>query len=140
VISKFVRHEVIVQQCIESRGHILVASVVCTPETAGLGIEYAWGKQKYEHRQANDKLSKIDGGKNFIERVRVLCKDKDILPLKRVYKFYRRTRDYMRLYMEVGIRETGATALSHKEIEDIRKKAKSHRCIMESEHAFLRAN
>ena len=29
------------QSVVESRGHILLPSVVCTPETAGGGIEYA---------------------------------------------------------------------------------------------------
>jgi hypothetical protein len=41
------------QNIIESRGHILLPSVVCTPETAGGGIEYAWGKLKFEQRRQN---------------------------------------------------------------------------------------
>ena len=83
------------QNVVEKRGHILLPSVVCTPETAGGGIEYAWGKLKYEQRQQNDSAVKLEAGAKFIARVRSLCQDKSILPLSRVWKYERRARDYI---------------------------------------------
>jgi hypothetical protein len=127
------------QHCIESRGHILLPSVVCTPETAGLGIEYAWGKFKYEQRQENDKASKLESGSKFISRVKVLCQSKVILPLARVYRFARRTRDYIRMYMELSVR-VGATALTHAQQESMRSLQKTHRNIKDLDSKYLRDN
>ena len=63
------------QNVIETRGHILLHSVVCTPETAGGGIEYAWGKLKFEQsRQALNGATKLESGVKFIERVSRLHK------------------------------------------------------------------
>ena len=42
----------------------------CTPETAGGGIEYAWGKFKFEQRKENDCAVKLESGVKFIERVK----------------------------------------------------------------------
>jgi hypothetical protein len=126
------------QNVIERRGHILLPSVVCTPETAVGGIEYAWGKLKFEQRKQNDAAVKLEAGVKFIERVKVLCNDKDILPLKRVWRFQRRARDYTRLYLEVGQRQ-GRTALTFKEIETMRTLQKTHRNIMEVERKFVQA-
>ena len=39
---------------IESRGHILITSVICHPEMAGCGIEYAWGFLKFTFRKMNE--------------------------------------------------------------------------------------
>ena len=69
------------QQTVESRGHILLPSVVCTPETAGGGIEYGWGKLKFEQRKQNDSAVKLEAGVKFIERVKALCRSKIILPI-----------------------------------------------------------
>jgi hypothetical protein len=88
--------------------------VVCTPETAGGGIEYAWGKLKFEQRRQNESAVRLEAGVKFIERVKILCTDKSILPLDRVWKFERRARDYIRLYLEFGERQ-GKTALTYKE-------------------------
>jgi hypothetical protein len=66
------------QEVIESRGHILLPSVVCTPETAGGGIEYGWGKLKYEQRRENDLATRLEAGVKFVERVRKICKNTGI--------------------------------------------------------------
>ena len=126
------------QNVIETRGHILLPSVVCTPETAGGGIEYAWGKLKFEQRRQNDAAAKLEAGAKFIERVKLLCTDKIILPLHRVWKFQRRARDYIRLYLEVGQRNR-RTALTFKEIETMRTIQKTHRNIMEVDRRFVQA-
>ena len=113
-------------------------SVVCTPETAGGGIEYAWGKLKFEQRRQNDAAVKLEAGVKFIERVKMLCNNKDVLPLERVWRFQRRARDYIRLYLDVGLRE-GRTALAYKEIETMRKIQKTHRNIMEVDSKFVQS-
>lgn len=127
------------QNLIEKRGHILLPSVVCTPETAGGGIEYAWGKLKYEQRQQNDNAVRLEAGAKFIARVKALCKDTNILPLERVWRYQRRARDYIRMYMEVGDRH-GKSALTHKELEAMRVKQKTHRNIMEVDRIFVKEN
>jgi hypothetical protein len=113
------------QNVIESRGHILLPSVVCTPETAGGGIEYAWGKLKFEQRRQNESAVRLEAGVKFIERVKILCTDKSILPLDR-------------LYLEFGERQ-GKTALTYKEIETMRTVQKTHRNIMEVDRKFVQA-
>ena len=124
------------QNLVEKRGHILLPSVVCTPETAGGGIEYAWGKLKFEQRRQNDSAARLESGVKFVERVRVLCMDKTILPLSRVWKFARRARDYTRLYLAVGQR-SGRTTLTYAEIEKMRSLQKTHRNIMEIDRVFV---
>jgi hypothetical protein len=126
------------QSVIERRGHILLPSVVCTPETAGGGIEYAWGKLKFEQRRQNDAAVKLEAGIKFIERVKVLCTDKSVLPLERIWRYQRRARDYIRLYLDVGHRE-GRTALTFKEIETMRTMQKTHRNIMEVDRKFVQS-
>ena len=34
------------QKTVEARGHILIYSVPCHPELAGVGMEYGWGCSK----------------------------------------------------------------------------------------------
>ena len=127
------------QEVVESRGHILLPSVVCTPETAGGGIEYGWGKLKYEQRKDNDYAAKLEAGAKFTERVKKLCKNKVILPIVRVFKYQRRARDYIRLYMSEKMRD-GKSAPSFTAIERMRKKQKTHRNIMEIDRSFVLEN
>lgn len=109
---------------------------MCTPETAGGGIEYAWGKLKFEQRKQNDAAVKLEAGVKFIERVKILCNDKSVLPMYRVWKFQRRARDYIRLYLQVNQRQ-GRTALTFKEIETMRTIQKNHRNIMEIDRKYV---
>lgn len=127
------------QEVVESRGHILLPSVVCTPETAGGGIEYGWGKLKYEQRKENDYAAKLEAGAKFTERVKKLCKNKVILPIVRVFKYQRRARDYIRLYMSEKMRD-GKSAPSFTAIERMRKKQKTRRNIMEIDRSFVLEN
>ena len=104
-------------------------SVVCTPETAGGGIEYAWGKLKFEQRKENSSATKLEAGVKFNDRVSRLCKSKEVLPMSRVFRFQRRARDYIRLYMTIRSR-TGSSAPSFIEIERMRWRSSNHRNIM----------
>ena len=112
--------------------------MVCTPETAGGGIEYAWSKLKFEQRRRNDAAVKLESGAKFADRVKALCADKEILPLIRVWKFQRRARDYTRLYLAIGQRQ-GKSAPSHLEIEKMRQKQRTHRNIMEVDREFVQS-
>ena len=114
----------------------MLPSVVCTPETAGGGIEYAWGKLKFEQRKENDGATKLESGVKFIERVRKLCKNQVVLPISRLFKFQRRARDYTRLYLSLQSRED-STAPSYFDIERMRKKQSTHRNIMEVDRNFV---
>ena len=83
-------------------------------------------------------MPKILGGRAFIDSVKQLAQDASVLPMARIFKFGRRTRDYLRLYLSLGMR-TGESALTHAEIEAQRKRAKTHRCCGEgADGAFCR--
>ena len=127
------------QQPVESRGYILLPSVVCTPETAGGGIEYGWDKLKYEQRKQSDSAVKLEDGVKFVERVKALCRSKIILPMSRVFKFQRRARDYIRLYIALGSR-VGTSAPSYQDLERMRTKQSTHRNIMEIDRSFVQEN
>ena len=91
-----------------------------------------------EQRRQNDAAVRLEAGVKFIERVKVLCTDKVVLPLNRVWKYQRRARYYIRLYLDVGHRQ-GKTALTYKEIEIMRTLQKTHRNIMEVDRKFVQA-
>ena len=91
-------------------------SVVCTPETAGGGIECAWGKLKFEQRKENSSATKLESGVKFNDRVSRLCKSKEVLPMSRVFRFQRRARDNIRLYMTIRSR-TDSSAPSFIDME-----------------------
>ena len=135
----FMYEKTALQQVVESRGHILLPSVVCTPETAGGGIEYAWGKLKFEQRKENSAATKLESGVKFNERVRKLCKSKEILPMNRVFRFQRRARDYIRLYLSIRARDD-ESAPSFIDIERMRSKKSTHRNIMEVDRLFVKTS
>ena len=58
---------------IEERGHILLETVVCSPEFAGGGIEYGWGYLKFKQRERNAAATKkLESGEAFKKRVKDL--------------------------------------------------------------------
>jgi hypothetical protein len=48
--TDFVDEVCALQEVIESEGHLLIFSPKCHPELAGNGIEFAWGKMKFNFR------------------------------------------------------------------------------------------
>ena len=76
---------------LRGRGHIPLFSPKYHPEIAGCGIEYSWGKSKYEFRRRPD-------AKSDFHRVVKECLGPEVLSLQRVRKFARRSRQYMRVY------------------------------------------
>ena len=134
---KFEPH--LLQKEIEDRGHILLVTVVCSPEFAGGGIEYGWGYLKFTQRGRNAKAEKkLESGEAFKRRVKDLFEDEAVITMERVWKYQRRARDYIRLYLNCS--RIGETALTHKEIEQMREKAKTHRNVGEGASARFIAN
>ena len=89
------------------RGQGFTLSVKCHPECAGKGIEYCWGKGKYEfrrstnHRHSKMSLLEIDvrvalGPDDFISRSGT--QRSAPLPLERCRKFARRARTFRNAY------------------------------------------
>jgi hypothetical protein len=123
-------------EVVEKRGHILLLSVKCHPEMAGCGIEYCWGISKREFRKAN-RLKEQQTGKNLVARVKNTL-SKEVLPLDRVWAFERRTRTYMYMYRDIGLKKNDGS-LSYKDLEQQMKLCKTHRNIEETERVYLRA-
>jgi hypothetical protein len=103
------------------------------------GIEFAFGKMKFEQRKNNEGKKSL-GGQVFTEGIKILCTEGALqhLPMARVWKFNRRARDYERVYVSASGRD-GDHSLTHAEIEFMRKNMTSHRNIMEQERKFIRA-
>jgi hypothetical protein len=115
--------------------------VVCHPEFAGCGIEYAWGRLKFEwrHRNAGKDMRKT-GGAVFIDAIKALADDDSVLPMSRVWKFARRTRDYIRMYLaHGGTPALGDGELTYVDIERLRKKFTHHRCVEQFDRHFVMA-
>ena len=49
----FLAETTLLEQLIVDLGHVLQKSPKCHPELAGVGIEYCWGKAKYQYRHIN---------------------------------------------------------------------------------------
>lgn len=107
---------------IECRGHICMVSVKCHPEMAGNGIEYAWGYGEMSFRKINDKTAK-----NLELNVRQAVSI-DNLPINRIYKYERRTGDYMQLYLRIAqeIKDNKCTQhdVNFKKIETMKDEVK----------------
>ena len=128
---------------------ILVLSPKCHPEVAGCGVEYCIGYSKMRfRREFNDTLTQ-----NLYSNV-MKCLSNKCLSLEHVWKYARRARDYIHVYMQVQAkggqlgRETkvnGETVIdmyvtsgwTHEILEDMRKKCSTHRNIFELERKYL---
>ncbi len=138
----FLNEVTALQEIYIARGNILFKSVVCHPEMAGGGVEYAWGKLKYEQRQRNEgSVNKLKAGEDFHAAIQALVSDPVVLPMERIWKYQRRARDYIRVYraISLGIGLDGGVVreLTFTDIENMRKTCKSHRCTGEQDRAFI---
>ena len=127
------------QELVESRGGVLVLSPKCHPEVAGCGVEYSWGKSKQVFRRDKNDGVAAHLQKNVVSSIDTL----DVLPLGRIMKFERRTRDYRRMYREIAHNvKTGKQKecdVTYKSLEIMQKTFKTHRNIGEIERLFLRS-
>eukprot|EP00732_Lithocolla_globosa_P002327 Lithocolla_globosa_v1_NODE_1497_length_2534_cov_3.916935.p1 type:complete len:306 gc:universal NODE_1497_length_2534_cov_3.916935:1441-524(-) len=117
------------QALVEDRGHILVMSVKGSPELAGAGVEYTWGKGKLEfRREINDGVPA-----HLFDNIKKVLST-DVIPLSRVRKYARKTRDYRRVYARPAD-DPGQS--NYAMVEKMRKKRKTHRNILDLESRFL---
>ena len=136
--ADFLNEKGALQELVESRGHILILSPKCHPELAGCGIEYSWGKSKqYFRRKANDMIAAN------LHRSIVASIQSDVLPIERIWKFERRSRDYRRMYKDVA-KDIADGVINQKDIsyaglELMQKVYKVHRDIGVIERLYLKS-
>ena len=133
----FANEKSALEQLIEARGHIVLNGVCCHPEFAGCGVEYVFGMSKRYYRGHNDQIAKhlrSNVLKSFSE---------DAIQFHHICKFERRTRTYMRMYMDLYEAEQSGVAVdltSYSMLEKTMKEIKkTHRNILEIESQFLQA-
>ncbi len=115
------------------RGHRLILSPKCHPELAGVGIEYSWGKIKMIFR------SQFNNGKvtELMENVQASIGE-DVLPMERIWRYSRRTRDYMRAYEIIAENpDISIEDQSFRLIESVCKRYKTHRNMAEIDRDFI---
>ena len=129
------------------RGHLLLMSPKGHPEIAGLGIEYCWGKAKYEFRHDNTmSVAKGDTQVSDLHKRVVAALGKvDVLMARR---FARKCREYARAYRICEGDKEDATdeeraaatdeerAAAHEKVQKFVKLAKTHRCILDQEYTM----
>ena len=126
--ADFVNEVSMLEQMMVDRGHMLLKSPKCHPELAGCGIEYSWGKIKWEFRRHTN-----DGVADHLHDNIVKAMERG-MTLERSWKFERRTRDYRRSYLEFT---ASGKDITHKGLEDMRKSYSTHRNIAEIERVFI---
>jgi hypothetical protein len=128
------------QEIIEAAGHIFLPGVKCHPEMAGQGIEYSWGKFKYEYRRRRSQ--EAGGAANFQSRLEK-CLSDEVLGITRIWKFARRARRYMNCYEKIGEHRRACPdkppEVTWDFIEKLQKDMKQHRCPMEQDGKWIRA-
>ena len=109
------------------------ASPAKHPELAGRGIEYAWGKAKYEFRHNNDYSPNKE---NLEKRVYAAL---GAITTSRSRCFLRKANDYKRAYRIIAEQgEKGAAAAAEfADIEKIRKQVRAHRCTYDQDYKFI---
>ncbi|CAM9895827.1 unnamed protein product, partial [Chrysoparadoxa australica] len=93
--SDFAGEKSRIRKLLESKGHILLMSPKFHPELAGVGIEFTWGMAKQFYR-SNYETASFKTLKQLVPTVLT----PEVLPIERIRRFARRTRDYKRMYKE----------------------------------------
>ena len=130
--SDFASEMTLLEKHVFERGHLLIMSPKGHPEIAGVGVEYCWGKAKREFRQRNDLMPK-HLHQNIVAAF-------ETLSLYRVRRFARKTREYKRAYARVhGLFGHGEEEKlkGFAAVEKFVKQAKTHRCTMDQDRAFV---
>ena len=103
----------------------------CHPEVAGRGMEYCWGKGKYEYRKHNTFAA---GKVPFEKRVHAALESVDVTRLR---KFLRKANDYKRAYRALNLAAGAAAAVSYADIEKMRALSKTHLCTYDQDRKFI---
>jgi hypothetical protein len=134
------RHEVsAMAELMKGLGHDMDQTPKKHPEFAGRGVEYSWGKAKLYFRRNNDYNSNAEA---LEKRVRAALSN-EVLTLRRTRKFLRRANEYKRAYRDLADIQAGAATncpeggVTHKDIEEMKKQVKAHRCTLDQDKAFI---
>ena len=112
-------------------------------ELAGEGIEYTWGFSKNRYRKAEFGRKKRRG--TFESLVNEVI-SREAITKQRVRKFSARARAYILTYLFLHEQQKGRHSgegdppeeiLLKKEIENLQKKFKTHRCAHDTDNGFL---
>ena len=138
----FQKENTLIADLLDQTNDIVLLSPKCHPEIAGCGVEYCIGNAKMNFRRDFNDGSTTKLHENSMSSI-------NGVELAMVWKYARRSRDYLHVYRELqekgvdvdGVVDiTGQAKMSWKLLEDMRKKRKTHRNIMEIENRFLRAD
>jgi hypothetical protein len=133
------RHEVTAMaELMEALGHEMEQTPKKHPELAGCGVEYSWGKSKLFFRRNND----FNPNAKALEMRVLAALSVEVLTLARVRKFHRRANEYKRAYRDLESRLESASAsteggVAHKDIEDMKKHVRAHRCTLDQDKSFI---
>jgi gamma-glutamyl:cysteine ligase YbdK (ATP-grasp superfamily) len=127
-------------ELMKALGHDMEQTPRKHPELAGCGFEYSWRKSKLHFCRNND----FNGNAKSLEaRVHAALSTTEVLTLARVRKFHRRANEYKRAYRDLesgNAAETFSAAeggVAHKDIEDMKKQVKAHRCTLDQDRSFF---
>jgi hypothetical protein len=109
---------------------------------AGCGIEYSWGKMKLEFRKSNLTIAGVKNNRNTEAKLREIMGKH--LPIERIWRFERKSRDYRRLYLKLHALTLDPSIekkeLNFEELEKMRTEFKTHRNIGEIDRLFINEN
>ncbi|KAI2491822.1 hypothetical protein MHU86_22728 [Fragilaria crotonensis] len=146
------------ETALQHLGSQLGSKVIFTPkfhcEFAGEGIEYNWAHAKAKMRATP--LREKKGRANFIKLVKKCICPETVLTKERVSKFAARARAYICTYYLLSHREeedpnaaderhvpsihiSHKQQLLYKEIERLMKQFKTHRCALDFDQGFVKA-
>jgi hypothetical protein len=131
--ADFMEEKSALADLIESRGHIALVGVKCHPEIAGVGVEYTFGMSKRYFRKNNDQVTA------HLQANVEKSLQSDVLPLSRLWKFERRTWQYMMMYRDLYKNGVITEATSFEKLESkMREMKTTHRNILDIELKYLK--
>ena len=111
-----------IEELLESEGHMVKLSSKFHAECAGLGIEYCFGRAKYYFRKYNrhSKAGLLEVSRDSLGKINI--------PLALTRKYARKCRDYMRAYRQGALKDGAKEKV---------KTYKCHRCALDFASTFI---
>ena len=122
-------------------GDLVLLSPKCHPEIAGVGIEYCIGFSKQRFRRVhNDTVNA-----NLLDNVRKSLDTHNELTFEHVWRFARRSRDYLHVYRNIlssGVDKTKGVvdltgSVGFAKLEEMRDSSRNHRNIHILDRKFI---
>ena len=131
----FKNEECALEKVLKEYGYSMSRSPKCHPELAGNGIEFDWGCGKLQFR--NNFNDEVPGNlsKNIFKSLSVT--NPKCLTIDKTRKFARRARDYMFAYKQMRDNKELTGIINKKVIDNMTKKRKAHRNIVDSHSGFI---